>query len=255
VSVSLDDSEILHALSFSMGRGRFIGMLGPNGSGKTTLLRTLAGLIPYRGLLRFVDRPVVEWRPRDLARKLAFVRQSASLSFDFSVSELILLGRSPHKSWLGDYSKSDRGRMNEALEMVDLAGFQDRSALSLSGGEMQRVFLAQAFVQEAEVLLLDEPTAHLDVQYQFEFMDLVVVQVRRGHTVVAVFHDLEMAARYADSVLVLLDGNLVAAGSPREVLSEDLIAGVFRMEARLDVCEGEPMRIRYLSALPRHVLE
>lgn len=251
VSASIGSAPILEDLSFSVGRGRLVGLLGPNGSGKTTLMRCISGLLPYEGELDFEGRPVRSWPPGALARRMAFVRQNVSLSFDFTVTDLVLLGRSPHKHWLEDYSRADVEQMDEALRRVDLVGFDDRSVLALSGGELQRVMLAQALVQEADLLLLDEPTAHLDVHYQFEFMDLVIELVRRGRTAVAVFHDLEMAARYADEVIVLHEGRIAVVGSPQTVLTEDLIAGVFRMRAALHRSVDGELRIEYLSSI-RH---
>ncbi len=226
-----------------------MGLLGPNGSGKTTLMRCMSGLLPYKGALTFDGRSVDAWRPGALARRMAFVRQAVSLSFDFTVSELILLGRAPHKRWMQDYTRDDMAKMKEALRRVDLAGFRDRSVLSLSGGEFQRVMLAQALVQEAEMLLLDEPTAHLDVHYQFEFMDLVDDLVRQGRTAVAVFHNLEMAARYADELIVLSGGCVAVAGPPRHVLTEELIANVFRMQATLHTSSDGTLRIEYISSI------
>ena len=254
LEVSLGEKEILHNLTFDVGGGRFVGLLGPNGSGKTTLLRTLGGLLPYRGELVFAGAELRTWKPRRLAQRIAFVRQSVALSFDFSVSELILLGRSPHKKWLDDYGESDREHMKEALAKTDLVGFEGRSVLSLSGGELQRVFLAQALVQESDVLLLDEPTAHLDVHYQFEFMDLVRELVAGGRTAIAVFHDLEMAARYADDILVLREGQVAAEGPPAKVLSASLIAQVFRMDARIDADTGSPVRIHYVRPISRQAI-
>jgi iron complex transport system ATP-binding protein len=252
--VSLGEKQILHDLTFDVRTGRFVGLLGPNGSGKTTLLRTLGGLLPYHGVLHFAGSNLREWKPRHLAQRVAFVRQSVALSFDFSVSELILLGRSPYTRWLADYAEIDRQQMKEALAHTDLVGFESRSVLSLSGGELQRVFLAQALVQESDVLLLDEPTAHLDVHYQFEFMDLVRDLIAGGRTVISVFHDLEMAARYADDVLILRDGLLAATGPPIEVLSEELIARVFRMDARIGGDGGKSIRIQYVGPISKQAV-
>lgn len=249
LSAWIESAPILKGLTFEADRGRLIGLLGPNGSGKTTLMRCISGLLPYDGKLELDGREVDAWNPGALALKLAFVRQAVSLSFDFTVSELVLLGRSPHKRWLQDYTPGDLLQMEDALHRVDLDGFRGRSVLSLSGGELQRVMLAQALVQEAEVLLLDEPTAHLDVHYQFEFMDLVADVVRHGCTAIAVFHDLEMAARYADDVIVLNGGRVAAAGSPGEVLTEDLIANVFRMQASLHRSANGTLRIEYISPI------
>jgi iron complex transport system ATP-binding protein len=244
--VALDGTEILHGLQFEVASGTWIGLLGPNGSGKTTLLRTVAGLLPYAGTLLLDGRPVRDWSARAMARRVAFVRQSTPLSFDFSVEELVLLGRSPHKGWLERYGGDDRTSVQEALARVDLSGFARRSVLSLSGGERQRVFLAQALVQEADVLLLDEPTTHLDVHYQFEFLNVVRDLVATGRTVIAVFHDLELAARYADHLLVLDQGCLVADGPSPAVLTTSLLADVFRMRARLEATDGDGVRIHYL---------
>lgn len=251
VSVRLDTADILHDVTFAVPGGRLIGLLGPNGSGKTTLLRAASGLLPFAGEIRFGGVSIRDWKPRDLARRLAFVRQSVSLSFDFSVGELVLLGRSPHKGWMGDYTGEDRAHMVEALDRVDLTGFEGRSVLSLSGGELQRVFLAQALVQEADVLLLDEPTAHLDVHYQFEFMELVRDLVAAGRTAVAVFHDLEMAGRFADELVVLQRGRIVASGRPGDVLGRELIARVFRMDAHVAREASGHYRIQYTRPIDR----
>jgi iron complex transport system ATP-binding protein len=181
------------------------------------------------------------------ARTLAFVRQARSLTFDFRVEEFVLLGRAPHRGWLEAYRSSDRERVRRVLAQVDLEGFASRSVLSLSGGEMQRVFLAQALVQDADLLLLDEPTAHLDVHYQFSFMEQVRAQVTEGRTVLAVGHDLELAARYADRLLLLDDGELRAQGPPAAVLTPDRIAEVFGMRAEVKRRPEGPLRIDYLG--------
>ncbi len=243
--VALDGTPILHDLAFAVEPGTWVGLLGPNGSGKTTLLRAVGGLLPYMGTLTLAGRPVHAWKPQEMARQVAFVRQSTPLSFDFTVEELVLLGRSPHQGWLARHTRTDSAQVHQALARVDLDGFARRSVLSLSGGERQRVFLAQALVQQADLLLLDEPTTHLDVHYQFEFLNVVRELVQAGRTVVAVFHDIEQAARYADHLLVLDRGRLAADGPPHEVLTEALLAAVFRMQAHLDTTADGTLRIFY----------
>lgn len=247
IGVTLDGHQILQDISFDVPAGSWIGLLGPNGSGKTTLLRAIGGHLPFEGHIELFDRPLEEWGIQERARRLAFVRQAPTLTFDFTVEDLVLLGRSPHRSWLESYQLSDRDRVREALAQVDLEGFASRSVLSLSGGEMQRVFLAQALVQEADLLLLDEPTAHLDVHYQFSFMQQVHSQVTEGRTVLAVFHDLELAARYADRLLVLKDGRLWASGPPVSVLTPECIAEVFGMRAQIDQRPDGALRIDYVG--------
>lgn len=247
LSVQLDGHEILTDVGFEMAPGMWIGLLGPNGSGKTTLLRAIGTHIPFEGRIELDGRPVEEWSARARARRLAYVQQSPSLTFDFTVEELVVLGRAPHRGWLQAYQADDQTRVREALAMVDLEGFASRSVLSLSGGELQRVFLAQALVQEADLLLLDEPTSHLDVHYQFAFMDQVQALVEGGQTVLAVFHDLELAARYADRLLILDEGRLVADGRPGDILTPQRIADVFGMRARINRRPNGSLRIEYVA--------
>lgn len=249
VSVDLSGKEILHGISGDIAGGKWIALIGPNGSGKTTLLRTIGGLIPFAGRLLVAGRDVQSWSPRALARQLAFVRQSHPLSFDFSVRDLVLLGRSPHKSFLSTYDTNDFARVEAALQLVDLEGFEERSYDSLSGGEQQRVFLAQALVQEARILLLDEPTTYLDVHHRFEFMEHIRQLVKKGMTVIGAIHDLELAARYADEVFVLDRGKKIVDGPPGDVLTADVIERVFRMRARIDTDGEAPLRIHFDSAL------
>lgn len=245
LTVALDGHTILEDVSFEASGGEWVGILGPNGAGKTTLLRAIGGHLPFHGDIRLRDVPLDRMGDQERARALAFVRQARSLTFDFTVEEFVLLGRAPHRGWLEAYRRSDRERVREALGRVDLEDFGDRSVLSLSGGEMQRVFLAQALVQEADLLLLDEPTAHLDVHYQFSFLEQVRTQAERGRTVLAVGHDLELAARYADRLLLIDDGRLCAEGPPRAVLTRDRIASVFGMRVALNQHPDGTLRIDY----------
>lgn len=249
LSVSLSGTPILKKINFSIEKGSWTGILGPNGSGKTTLLRTLAGLISFDGSVYLDGKPLSSWSARSIARRLAFVRQSHSMQFDFRVEELVLLGRSPHKSLLSAYDLTDEKMTREALDLVDLRGFAARRYASLSGGEQQRVFLAQALVQRADVLLLDEPTTFLDVHHQFEFMHHVRTMVENGKTVIGAFHDLEMAARYSDQLVILADGRVAAHGPPHKVLTSKLLADVFRMEAVVDCDPDGSIRIFYARPL------
>jgi len=246
VCVDLGGRSILRNVSLEMRRGQWVGLVGPNGSGKTTLLRTLAGLLPFRGSIRIDDEPLPEVRRRDLAVKLAYIRQSSELAFDFSVLDLTLLGRTPHRSWLAPFDAEDRTAAMEALDSVDLGGFEDRSVLELSGGELRRVLLAQGLAQHSSYVLLDEPTAHLDVHHQFGFLDTVHDRVCRGTAVLSAFHDLELAARYVDTVIVLDEGRVAATGPPSAVLSREVIENVFRMTADISRTADGSLAIRYI---------
>lgn len=247
LTVTLDGHTILRDVGFEVTAGQWVGILGPNGAGKTTLLRALGGHIPFDGDIRLLGIPIETMSAQERARTQAFVRQARSLTFDFTVEEFVLLGRAPHRGWLQAYRHTDRERVQEALARVDLEDFGGRSVLSLSGGEMQRVFLAQALVQDADLLLLDEPTAHLDVHYQFSFMEQVRTQVNAGRTVLAVGHDLELAARYADRLLLIADGELRAQGPPNTVLTPERIASVFGMRVALNQHPDGTLRIDYLG--------
>ena len=248
VSVALGGRRILHDLAFSIPQATWVGVLGPNGAGKTTLLRLLAGLLPFTGRLDLLGRPLAGWRDRERARAVAVVRQQPVLDFDFTVEELVMLGRAPYASWLAGPSAEDRERVARALAETDLLPFASRSVAALSGGEQQRVLLAQALAQDTPVLLLDEPTAHLDVHHQYDLMDRVAALPAR--TVVAAFHDLAFAARYADRLLVLHEGRLVADGPPADVLTPGLLRRVFRMEAEVEPAPGG-LTIRYLAPVAR----
>lgn len=248
--VAIGGMPILEDISFSVEPGTWTGLLGPNGSGKTTLLRAISGLLEFEGSLSLDGRPVAAWTRRALAQRLAFVRQSHAIAFDFRVLDLVLLGRAPHKSLLSVYNHEDEQHALDALHRVDLDGLAERSFHSLSGGEQQRVFLAQALVQKADILILDEPTTYLDVHHQYEFLGHVRTLVDAGKTVIGAFHDLELAARFSDNLLVLDHGRLAAQGSPEKVLTRDLLAKVFRMEADVATTPVGQLRIAFAAPLP-----
>ncbi|PEN14917.1 ABC transporter [Longibacter salinarum] len=249
VTVERGGKTILDHVSFDVRAGEWLGVIGPNGSGKTTLLRVVSGAMDACGSVDLKGRTIDTWGARERAQTLAFVQQSTGTAFDFTVRDLVLLGRAPHRGWLSSFSASDRAAVDRALAEVDLEGFADRSIQSMSGGEVQRAFLAQALAQDADLLLLDEPTTHLDVHYQFRLLDAVRAQVNQGKTVLAVVHDLESAARYADRLLVLSEGKRVATGEPASVLTPECIREVFGMEAT--VRQDNPLRIDYSTPRSR----
>lgn len=177
---------------------------------------------------------------------MAFVRQQPSLDFDFTVEEVVALGLAPHLGWLERPSPGQNARIGAALADTDLVDFTGRPVSTLSGGEQQRVQLAQALAQNAPIFLLDEPTAHLDVHHQYDLMERIASLVRAGRTVVAAFHDLAFAARYADRLLVLDNGRIAADGKPEDVLTSELIRSVFRMDAEIEA-GPDGLQIRYLE--------
>ena len=246
LTVRLGGRPVLANVTAAVERGERIALVGPNGAGKTTLLRAVTGLLPYDGDLTLEDRPIRAWEPRARARAVALVRQQADLAVDFTVEELVALGRASHLGWTERLGAADRQRVAEALAAVDLQGLAARPVTALSGGEQQRVLLAQALAQDAPLLLLDEPTAHLDVRHQLDLLGRVRALADAGRTVIAALHDLELAAQFADRVWVLAAGTLVADGPPADVLTPDLLRRAFGVEAEVEP-GPDGVRIRYLS--------
>ena len=243
VSVTLGDSEVLSEVSLSVADGEFLGLVGPNGAGKTTLIRTVNGLIdPDVGCVRVDGRAVDRCTAREVGRLVATVPQDTTVAFDFPVRDIVEMGRTPHHSRFGTPTESDREAIERALSRTDTAGFADRPVGELSGGERQRVVLARALAQETPVLLLDEPTASLDIGHQARVLDLVDELAAEGRTVVAAIHDLDLAARYCDRIALLHDGRLVASGTPAEVLTADRVGHVFgtTVSVETDAVTGTP---------------
>ena len=246
VSVALAGRVVVRDVTAEVRPGQAVALVGPNGAGKTTLLRAVAGLIPHSGTLELDGRPVAEWPPKDRARVLAFVRQNTDLAVDFTAAEVVAFGRAPHLGWTERLGHADRQRVMDALDAVDLSDLADRPVTRLSGGEQQRVALAQALAQDARVVLLDEPTAHLDVRHQLDLLGRLAALARGGTAVVAAVHDLGLAARFADRLWVLDRGALVADGPPADVLTADLLRDVFGVEAEVEA-GPEGVRVRYLG--------
>ena len=233
VDLAYGKQTVVDGVSFQVRRGEFVAVLGPNGSGKSTLLRALCRLHPLQsGHVSFLGRPLASIKQRELARQLALVRQESFVSFDFTVREVVTMGRLPYLGRWQQESAADLALIDGYLAQTRIANLADRPMHALSGGERQRVFLAQALTQEPELLLLDEPTNHLDINHQIEVLDLVREQNRqRQLTVIAVLHDLNLAALYADRLLVLHEGRLVADGGPSDVLTRGMIEQVYGCRA------------------------
>lgn len=253
VGVHLNTTEVLREITFEIDSGSWVGLIGPNGSGKTTLLRASGGLIDYSGSLQLGGAEVSDWDRSTFARRVAFVRPASSLAFDFRVLDLVMLGRSPRKRWLQPFDARDSEIAAEALESVDLGGFENRSIHTLSSGEQQRVFLAQAMAQEPELLLLDEPTAHLDIHHRFSFLARVRDFVDEGRTAIAAVHDLELACRFADYLLVLDAGRIVGFGPPARVLTSELLEQVFKVRADVTARGDRVEDIRFYGSVERTV--
>ena len=228
LSVELDHVPVLHAVSCSVETAGWLALIGPNGAGKTTLLRAVAGLLPHCGTIMLDGADIGSIRGRGRARLVAYVPQVPVLPPDMTVEEYVLLGRTPHQSYLGGPGRRDREKTAEASGRLDVLRLADRRLGSLSGGERQRVVLARALAQEPRVLLLDEPTNGLDIGHQQQVLELVDdLRRSRGVTVVSTLHDLTSAGQYADELALLHQGRIEATGSATAVLTQDLIARVY----------------------------
>ena len=237
VSVGFGKTPVLRGVSIRVSPGEIVGLLGPNGVGKTTLLRVAAGqLSPDEGSARLDGRSLAGWPARELARRLAVVPQDLHVPFPFSAGELVLMGRSPHQSLLSLESEDDVEVALRAMEQLSVEHLADRRIDELSGGERQLVLLARALAQEAPLLLLDEPTSFLDLRHRLEVLAVVNERVRRGSAALVVSHDLSLAARTCDRLVVLAGGEVAAEGPPADVVSPELVARVYGVSA--DIVSG-----------------
>jgi iron complex transport system ATP-binding protein len=236
--VTLDGAHILRGIDLTVAAGEWVTVIGPNGAGKSTLLRAIGGLLPHEGSICLFGTATAGLRRRERARVVATVTQAPVVPPGMAVFDYVLLGRTPYIPPFGRESAADLHAVHEILAWLDLSGFAGRMLATLSGGERQRVFLARALAQGATLLLLDEPTSALDIGHQQEVLELVD-QLRRSHrlTVIASMHDLSVAGEYADRMMLLADGLVAATGTPREVLTEELLAKHYR--ARVRIIDGE----------------
>ncbi|HSG49874.1 MAG TPA: ABC transporter ATP-binding protein [Longimicrobiales bacterium] len=219
----------LDAVTFQVPPGTLFAVLGPNGSGKSTLTRALLGGIPLAGGEALLDgRPTPDWQRRELARAVGAVPQSEPLPFPMTARELVGMGRYAHLGPLQSEGPRDREAVDAALERCDVTGLADRLVQTLSGGELQRVRIARALAQQPRALILDEPTASLDIRHEMAILELLRGSAECGITVLLVTHHLDLAARYADRLLLLDRGRLVAEGTPAEVLTPDTVTSVYR---------------------------
>jgi iron complex transport system ATP-binding protein len=239
VTVVLGGRAVVDGVDASISEGEWLALIGPNGAGKTTLLRAIARVVPFTGRISLGGRAITELRRAEVSRLVAVVPQEPSTPPWMTVAEYVLLGRTPHLGPLAREGLRDREAAARSLARLDLLPFAERRLGTLSGGEKQRVVVARALAQESPIVLLDEPTAALDIGHQQQALDLLdTLRAESGLTLVAAMHDLTMAAHYADRVLLLDDGRVAADGPPGEVLTEPVIARHYDASVRIVNLDG-----------------
>jgi len=232
LNVTLAGRTVLNDVSLSFARGHLVALVGPNGAGKTSLLRALAGLLPSQGAIQIGDDALASLSLPERARRFAYLPQGHIMHWPLPARDIVALGRYPHGATdPARLTEKDSQAVQRAMQATDVVGFRDRRVTELSGGERSRVALARVFAVEAPVILADEPTASLDPRHQIDVMKSLRAAADQGTLVIVVTHDLGLAARFGDRVLVLSQGRLVVQGAPAEALSEQVMADVFRISA------------------------
>jgi len=228
VNVELGLKSIVQDVSLDVEKGDFVGIIGPNGSGKSTLLRTIYRVTkPTSGSILLNGEDLKKIKLSESAKKMGVVGQFNHMNFDFTVFELVMMGRTPHKNLLGTDAPRDYEVTLQALKKVGMESYAKRSFSTLSGGEKQRIILARALAQEPQLLILDEPTNHLDIKYQLQLLSIVK---SLGIGILAALHDLSLAAMYCTKLYVLKDGKVVASGSPNNILTPQLVSDVYEID-------------------------
>ena len=231
VHYMVDEKKILNHISLSIQQGEFVGIIGPNGSGKSTMLKIIyRHLKQTSGKVTLHEQEIWQMAPKRVAQQMAVVSQESPLLFDFTVQDLVLMGRTPYKNWLTPDRKEDFAIVEESMVQADVGHLANRTLQELSGGEKKRVMLARALAQQAKILILDEPTNHLDIAHQLQLMKLVK---NLPITIIAALHDLNLAVTYCDELLVMQNCELVLQGIPKEVITEQTLQHVFQVEAKV----------------------
>ena len=235
-----DGNEVIHNLSFNINRGENISIIGPNGCGKSTVLKALANLIEYKGEIKLDGVEIRNIKRKDLAKKVALMSQNSEVYFSYTVFETVSLGRYAHMDGIfSSLTKKDRYIVLKCIESVGLLNEKDRLINELSGGQLQRVYLARAFAQDPEILLLDEPTNHLDLKYQIEMLEYLNKWSKENNKIViAVLHDLNLVQTFGEKVVMMTYGKIATAGNAREVLNGDKLKEVYGIDVKTFMIEA-----------------
>ncbi|PYY29099.1 ABC transporter ATP-binding protein [Paenibacillus illinoisensis] len=240
-----ENKTVIHGVDLAIPSNQISVIIGANGCGKSTLLKTLARLIkPISGKITLDGKPISKIPPKQLARVVGLLPQSPIVPEGISVADLVGRGRFPHQSLLSGWTKKDYAAVAEAMEIMDITEFANHNIDELSGGQRQRVWIAMALAQETDILFLDEPTTFLDITYQVEILDLLTdLNRKHGTTIVMVLHDINLSARYADHIIALVEGKLVAEGAPSDVITSTMVKDIFGLDCTVveDPLSGSPL--------------
>mgnify|MGYP001074595400 CR=1 FL=1 len=240
-----DNKTVIHGVDLTIPSNQISVIIGANGCGKSTLLKTLARLIkPTSGKITLDGKPISKIPPKQLARVVGLLPQSPIVPEGISVADLVGRGRFPHQSLLSGWTKKDYEAVAEAMEIMDITEFANHNIDELSGGQRQRVWIAMALAQQTDILFLDEPTTFLDITYQVEILDLLTdLNRKHGTTIVMVLHDINLSARYADHIIALVEGKLVAEGAPSDVVTSTMVKDIFGLDCTVveDPLSGSPL--------------
>lgn len=240
---------VLKGLSFNIEKGKFVSIIGPNGSGKSTLLKTLNQLYsPSQGGILIDGNNINRLKKKELARKIALVPQDTLIDYDFTVEDIVLMGRHPYKGRFQKEDEKDYKIVNEVLKMTNTFHLKDRIITEISGGERQRVIIAKALAQKPSIILLDEPTSHLDINHQIEILSLLKkLNEEMGTTIVIVIHDVNLASRYSDEIIMLNEGKILEIGRPEKVITKKNIE--FAYDLKVEIEKNKYTNRLYLTAL------
>ena len=231
-----DNSLTLKGISFHVEKGEFLSIIGPNGSGKSTLLKTLNRLYKIKsGTILIESRDINDYKSRDMAKKIALVPQDTSIDYEFSVEDVVMMGRHPYKGRFQKEDQEDLDIIYEAMEMTNTLKLRDRLITEISGGERQRVFIAKALAQKPSIILLDEPTSHLDINHQMDILNLLkTLNEQRGMTIVLVIHDINLAARYSHEIILLNAGKIQRKGTPEAVITNENVEIAYNLKVAIE---------------------